>query len=133
MVNARKLNGRAERPDLFAATRGEQLYMWRMREGITQEEGAKRLFLGERAYLEAEHDRLDFRLPKGVRLPKRFKLPELCYLARRRHGLTLEATAKAFGVSKVTLLARERRADPELVAAWEKRGYLFRQPRYIQA
>jgi hypothetical protein len=54
-------------------------------------------------------------------------LAELCFVARRRSGLSLVeiATEATFAASKPTYLKKEAEADPDVVAFWTARGFRF--------
>lgn len=104
-------------------TPGERLLVAREREGIHQDEAARRAGVGEKVYAAAELDRKPF--PGRLPALGAVTLPERLGLARRRSGASLADVARWGSVSRVTLLAMERRGDPGLRAFWEKRGFRF--------
>lgn len=111
--------------NLRKPTDGERLWLLRKVGGLAQDANARRLGFGEKVYaaFEAGAEPVPRRL-----LPRRLAPPSLkekLVLARRRAGDGLAAVARTTGVSRVTLLAMERRGDPGLVAFWEKRGFRF--------
>lgn len=109
--------------DLGRRTRGEELWLWRRRKGLTQEKTRARFGASEYAMAMAEK-------ADAPTLPPRCRLREptwgeLCALARRRHGLGLDETARRHGCSRVTLLSREKRGAAGLVLWWQDMGYKF--------
>ena len=96
----------------------EKLLIWRRREGLSQEEAGTRLGVHRKKYGEIERE------PKG----KRINVPhigelyshEICYLLRRRSGLTIPACAEDIGVSRYWYNLMELgKASPErLVKYW---------------
>lgn len=115
------------RKDLSKRTPGEDLWLARKNADETAYEAARRAGWGRGRYRDAELDRGPPLAPAGARLRA---VPEpslalLLLLARRRFGTGLAGVAKALSISRVTLLAAERRADPRLVRFWQKRGFRF--------
>lgn len=115
------------RKDLGRRTPGEDLWLARKAAGLTQVEAASRAGLGENAYGDAEKDRRAAPRPPeaGIRAVPSPGAPLLLALARRRAGIGLDGLARALSVSKVTVLAAERRGDERLVRFWRKRGFRF--------
>lgn len=112
-------------PNLADRTAGEALWLWRVAEGLTQARAAVLLRVGRTALSAAENAaQTRFKPPRGRTPPTR----AILRLARRRSGLGLAGTAAAAGVSRVTVVAREKRADPAMVAFWEARGFWFPAP-----
>ncbi len=109
--------------DLTVRTAGENLWLGRRSKSLTQAGAAKLFKVSARHYGKAELDKVT--LPPWDS-PGRPTPGDLCALARRRYGRGLAGTAKLLRCSKVTLLKREGRDDPELVRFWEKRGFTFR-------
>lgn len=109
--------------DLRKPTDGERLWLSRRRKGLAQDVAARAVGLGERTYAAAEADRKPFpgRLPALGRLT----LPEKLALARRRDGSGLAVVARMLRVTRVTLLAMERRGDLSLRHFWERCGFRF--------
>jgi len=105
-------------------TPGEYFWLDRWARQETQAQAAKRWRVSENHYLFVETDR---EVMGGDKIyPKLTPSPGcLCALARRRHGLGLQKTARLLGTSHVTLLAWERSSDPRLVSAWKRLGYSF--------
>jgi DNA-binding XRE family transcriptional regulator len=104
-------------------TTGEHFWLARMDDGITQAEAARLEGISEKRYGLIETDRTE---PNSGRpLPRPYTVGQLCALARRRHGLSLRATAKLMGVSHVTILLWERDSEPRLAAGWRHLGYRF--------
>lgn len=107
--------------DLTTLSPGERFWVDRLRRSQTQAEAAARLGIPERRYLQIENDRR-----QAAKVPKvKPTAAEMCGLARRRSGRSLEALGALLGVSKVTLLAWEAIGEPRLWAAWERMGYKF--------
>jgi transcriptional regulator with XRE-family HTH domain len=110
--------------DLTDQTFGEQLWLWRRREGFKQTTAAARLGMGRTTYWKHETDQVEFELPRWWRDPPQ-TVGELCALARRRTGWSLRKTAAKVGVSHVILLRREACGHLDLRAFWEARGFQF--------
>lgn len=106
-----------------ALTTGERLLLLRERDGIHQDEAARRLGIGERAYNAAETDRGAF--TGRLRALGSLSDEERFAITRRRSKLPLADVARLLKVSRVTILAMERRGDAKLKAFWEKRGFRF--------
>lgn len=106
-----------------ALTTGERLLLLRERDGIHQDEAARRLGIGERAYNAAETDRGAF--TGRLRALGRLSDEERFAIARRRSKMHLAEVADRMKVTRVTVLAMERRGDAKLKAFWEKRGFRF--------
>jgi len=111
--------------DLTDQTFGEQLWLWRRREGIKQVHAAARFGLGRTSYWLRETDQIEFELPRWWRYGVEPSVGDLCALARRRTGLSLRRTAARMGISHVILLRREAASHPDLRAFWEGRGFRF--------
>lgn len=113
--------------ELSRRTPGEELWLARKAAGKTAVEAAVLAGLPRHAYSDAERDRNGAPTPlkSGLRKVSRPSLPLLLALARRRSGLGLAGVVRAYGVSKVTVLARERAGSPSLLAFWTKRGFRF--------
>jgi len=106
--------------NLHVVNTAERFWLWRRAANLTQAQAAKKYGMDERRYWAIEDGRLD---ASPVPPLPRLTHSDRCALARRRHGLTLRATAKLLGTSHVTLLAWESTADKRLVAAWNRMGY----------
>jgi DNA-binding XRE family transcriptional regulator len=108
-------------------TPGEKLWLARRAAGKTSYEAAALAGVGRNAYREAERDENPAPAPlkTGLKPVSRPSLALLLALARRRSGLGLDRTAKVLSISRMTVLAAERRGDPALVRFWEKRGFRF--------
>jgi len=111
-------------------TKGEQLWLWRMSRDLSQAQAAARLGLTPKQIWKMEADVKEYDVANKLRVPRTRgdeppTLALLCRLARRRHGEGLYGTARLLGISHMTLLQRESRADPGLVATWEGLGYRF--------
>jgi hypothetical protein len=50
---------------------------------------------------------------------------ELCFIARRRSGLTLNDIEQALGVSRPTVHDWERHADERIIEFWQDKGFRF--------
>lgn len=50
---------------------------------------------------------------------------ELCREARKKSGLTLHELASEIGISHMSVLAWERKADPRLISYWQECGMEF--------
>jgi hypothetical protein len=155
--------------DLTRRTAGEELWLWRRSDlvetrplgrrvfgkigaTLSQREAAEVLGIAERTIDDLERERpvmLDEAAALELALCRvEPTAGELCRLARRRSGMTLDAVASSVhysrtftqrvrgggcwqraidlrGVSRVTLLRLEREGDPQLVAHWRARGYRF--------
>ncbi len=105
----------------------ERLWLVRVFEqGVSQDEMAPRTRLSHNHYVAAELGRRD--LTPLLRQLYDYRIPPLeqrLRLARKRSGKQLKVLARALGVSHVTLLKMERRADARLVAFWRARGFKF--------
>lgn len=106
-----------------ALTTGERLLLLRERDGIHQDEAARRLGLGERAYNAAETGHMAF--TGRLRALGALSDEERFAIARRRSKLPLADVARLLKVSRVTVLAMECRGDARIKAFWEKRGFRF--------
>ena len=124
--------------DLHQLTRGEQYWLWRHRLEWTQPAAAAYLGCSYSAYNRAEHEKGNrlfqdslplFRLGKRVHfdlkildliVPSTIENIRLC---RRRSGLSMTEIANRCKISRVTLLAAERRCDPKIIAFWQEFGF----------
>ena len=111
-------------------TPGEWYWLDRWMRRETQAQAAKRWRNSERWYglieTDRHHDVVVRIIPSNNMLPLlKPPLGCLCALARRRHDLGLQKTARLLGTSHVTLLAWERSSDPRLISAWKRLGYSF--------
>ena len=106
--------------DLTVRTPGEELWCRRRAAGLTTAQAAALLGVGRRklCQLQRATDPLKTALPPPG-------MPQLLALARRRQGWTLRQTAERLKISHVTLLRREAKADPDIIAFWVKRGFTF--------
>ncbi len=151
--------------DLTHRTVGEELWLWRRRTqpldrrvfgkigaALSQREAAEVLGISERTIDDLENERpVDLDVAAALEVALCASAPsagDLCRLARRRSGLSLdevaagvsyrrvftqrtrgagtwERTIDQYGVSKVTLHRMERSGDPALVAYWVGRRYRF--------
>lgn len=130
--------------DLTVRTPAEELWLWRRRQvspsgrtrsrvgsGMSQAEAAERLGLSPQRYHDAEAGRLPERDVRSILMSARQgeaidpQPGELCALARRRAGWTLELARQALGRSRVTFLELERSGGHELIAMWEREGFRF--------
>lgn len=105
----------------------ERLWLARVfRQGVSQDSAAPRAGVSHRKYVDFELGRLA--MPPAVRALFDYRIPPLrqrLRLARRRSRRHLRPLAKALGVSHVTLLLMEKRADARLVAFWKSQGFRF--------
>lgn len=98
-------------------TPGEALWLWRRTRGLNQAEAATRLGIGRGLVSALELGRAT--PGPGIRVPVVAATPGwTLVLARRRSGLGLAGVAARLGVSRPTVLAMERRADPALTKFW---------------
>lgn len=90
-------------------TRGERLYLARVRSGLTQHEAAHKHGVHVERYRAWERDQRD----DGplLNLP-RLRLPEACRLRRRQAGLTQKQLAAILGVSKLWVVRMENEHAP---------------------
>ncbi len=105
----------------------ERLWLVRVFEqGVSQDLAAPRAGVSHRRYVDMELGRraLEPAL-KGQLSALKPPLGQRLRLARRRSGRHLRPLARAIGVSHVTLLKMELRADSRLVGFWEKQGFVF--------
>lgn len=100
----------------------ERPWLWRRSRGLNQVEAAARLGVGRGLVSAVERGLADPARLGAVPVVAATGSLALA-LARRRSGLGLAGAAARLGVSGVTLLAMERRADPVLVEFW--RGFTF--------
>lgn len=113
--------------DLSRRTPGEALWLARKAARKTSYEAAALAGVGRGTYREAERDenRRPTPLKTGLFPVSRPPLALLLALARRRSGKTLEEVAARLGVSRPTVLARERAGDGALRTYWERKGFRF--------
>jgi hypothetical protein len=132
--------------DLSVVHNDEKLVLWRhhqvsnrparrpyvnMPMFITQAEAADRLGIARRTYLRMEkRERLIMSVEEigktSALLETITPTPgDLCFLARRRSGTLVKELCFELGISRPCFYARERDADPSLVALWEERGFRF--------
>jgi DNA-binding XRE family transcriptional regulator len=97
-------------------TPGERFWLFRKRAKRSQRKAARRLGLGRITYYRIEHDAHP--APACVPDITFLTAPERLRLARRRSGLTAMKIARSLGVSRVTFMEWEGRADPRLRAWW---------------
>lgn len=98
---------------------------------MSQAEAAERLGISAQRYHDAEAGRLperDVRVllmsaTQGSSIEP--SAGELCALARRRAGWTLELARQAIGRSRVTFLELERSGGDEVLNLWKREGYTF--------
>lgn len=113
--------------DLEVRTPGEEVACWRRWKGYREEEACMILGLG-RTRLQAavrDHRPLSRRVQPTFSARGEARTAVLLWLARRRTGLGMHATAALVGCCHVTLLKREAEADPALKKFWEGRGFTF--------
>jgi hypothetical protein len=108
-------------------TQGERVWIDRVfGQGVSQDVAAPKAGLGHNRYVDVELDRAE---PppalKGALSARNLPLQQRLRLARRRSGRQLRPLAKAVGVSHVTLLKMEIRADVQLVLFWKAQGFRF--------
>jgi hypothetical protein len=135
--------------DLTTLTQGERLWLWRRRTpsptgrvfgpggpGLSVSEAAP-MFLMERndyANLERdllESDRIAAESSKKLNVAlEGFEahLGDLCRIARRRFGSSLETVEVALGISRVGYHKLEAEADYRIVAYWRGLGFAFPEP-----
>jgi len=132
------------RKNLTDRSPAEELWLWRRRQlspsgrtrsrigsGMSQAEAAERLGISSQRYHDAEAGRLpgrDVRVLlmsacQGDNIDP--KPGELCALARRRAGWTLELARQAIGRSRVTFLELERIGSGDVINLWVREGYTF--------
>lgn len=101
----------------------ERWWVWRRRAKKTQVAVARAR--GESEDRIGDYD-LGRTAPPAVRLNKELSDGERCWLLRKRSGATLEEVANATGVSRVTVLKRERNRGEvhKLVDYWNGRGWV---------
>lgn len=108
---------------LWIWTPGERLWLARRASGESLGTFAARFRIGRNLYHKFEKDEIERRRLHVAR--PRPAEGDLAALARRRSGLGLAGTARAAGVSRVTVLAWEEACDPRIVNFWRKRGFRF--------
>lgn len=102
-------------------TRGECLEIDRRRGGLTQEGAARIMGVGLSTYRKWESDKQLARVRVNI---GRLKPHELCYIHRRRSGLTLAEVAELSGRSKRTLWTTEQGLTDQvgwLISFWNRR------------
>lgn len=113
--------------NLTNLTPGERMWLARVfDQGVSQDVMAVRAKISHNRYVDAELGRCEpIPLFKGMFDGQIPPLQQRLRLARRRSGRQLWSLAAAVGVSHVTLLKMERRADSRLVAFWKTQGFRF--------
>ena len=131
--------------DLRLRTPSEELWLWRRRQispsgrtrsrvgsGLSQLEAANALGISMQRYHDAEAGRLPerdvhalFVMAQKGQVYSNPTLGELCALARRRAGWTLEYSRETLGKSRVTFLELERIGDPSILEMWMQEGFVF--------
>lgn len=121
-----------DRFDLTRLSRAERLFVWRHRRSEPGKIAAAiELGLPVRRYAQLETGELTRltldQLPAVARAisdvePTR---GELCFLARRRSGLTLKIIENELDVSRPTFYEMERSGHAAVVRYWENRGFVF--------
>ncbi len=113
--------------DLSVLTEAERLWLTRtFGQGVSQDVAAPGAGLSHNRYVAMELGRLPLTpVLKGQLSARKPALGQRLRLARRRSGRQLRALATAVGVSHVTFLKLERRADLRLVRFWESNGFRF--------
>lgn len=110
--------------NLFDVTRGERLWMWRMRVPLTEGDAAKNLGVPLTQYRAMEQD--DPELAFWNFPPMAPVRGDLCRLARRRMGWDLDEAAKQLGYSPTGQLeVAESNDDFLLLRKWVERGFRF--------
>jgi DNA-binding XRE family transcriptional regulator len=100
----------------------ENVWLDRRRRGLTQSAYAAAVGIGRTLLSDIERDSYP---PVFNYKPVVPTLGDLCALARRRSEVKLSRLERLLGVSKVTILAYERRGDKALAAFWRGRGFRF--------
>jgi len=118
--------------DLTHRTPAEELWLNRMRAGLSQTAYAARLGVSRNTLANAERNGPSNRLRAAAARKTTATTPLLLALARRRHGLSLRATAVLVGTSHTTLLDWEVRGAVTLVSWWERRGWHFGAQRALK-
>lgn len=113
--------------NLSDLTPGERVWLDRaFGQGVSQDAAGLRAGLSHRKYVDIELDRLPpTPLLKGPLDGRILPLGQRLRLARRRSGRQLRPLSRALGVSHVTFLKMERRADDRLALFWQSQGFLF--------
>jgi hypothetical protein len=88
----------------FRATPGENLLIWRRRQGLTQDFAATMFKVSVDRYQDWETDRSTLGRPKKRQVLKIF---EICFLKRRRSGMTQAQVASSVGVCKFWIVKME--------------------------
>lgn len=117
--------------DLSETTAAEELFLWRLENGLNQVAAAERLGVrlsvinslenGKRTALSAD----DIANLMAVTAEWHHETRWLLILARRRSGETASMISADLGVSRVVVNNLERAGSPRLVAYWEGRGFKF--------
>lgn len=111
--------------DLRRRTKGEDLWLWRRCERLTQRAAAGVLGVGRVTLQGMEADALHGAPDHAWRQVSRPSKTLLLALARRRSRLSLSRISSLVGASHVTVLRWEDEGDPRLVTFWEGRGFIF--------
>lgn len=113
--------------NLTAIAEEERLWLARVfGQGVSQDIMAPRAKVSHNRYVDIELGRLPMPpLLKGLLSGQKPPLGQRLRLARRRSGRQLRPLSRAIGVSHVTLLKMERRADGRLVKFWQSQGFVF--------
>lgn len=113
--------------NLTVLSKAERLWIVRtFEQGLSQDLAAPKAGLSHRKYVDIELGRAPLTpLLKGRLSARKPPLGQRLRLARRRSRRGLRPLAAAVGVSHVTLLKMELRADPKLVNFWKSQGFRF--------
>lgn len=98
---------------------GEHLLIWRRRYGMTQPEAASFLAIGLNSYKKIERQDTKCRLTEMPYLGDLYSY-EICFILRRRSGLTIPKCAEQAGISRYWYnLMEQGKASPEtLIRYW---------------
>lgn len=130
--------------DLRSLTAPERLVLWRYRQRATngrlfgrsgssmsQNEAAAALNIPPKVYGRLEQGLAtaltanDITAMLAALGPLDPMMGELCFIARRRSGLTLPLLAEQLSISRPWVLSLEREADDRIIKYWEGAGYVF--------
>lgn len=92
--------------------KGERLYVWRTRKGLTQEAAALWFSVPERVYRRWESGSARSRACAPRVFVGRVELGEMCRIIRRRANKTQQDVASELGVSRVWVVQMEQGEAP---------------------